>query len=88
MVTDPLPAMFDVVNVTSIYQGGGNAGTITVTPAIGVGPAPYTVVVDLGTLALTDVVIIEIETVVNSLGNPPIVNQARLATKERSTIIC
>ncbi|HXQ38955.1 MAG TPA: sortase, partial [Anaerolineales bacterium] len=79
IVTDPLPAMFDVVNVTSVYQAGGSAGTITVTPAIGVGPAPYTVVVDLGSLSVTDVVIIEIETVVNSLGNPPIVNQARLA---------
>ena len=79
IVTDPLPAVFDVVNVTSTYQGGGNAGTTTVTPAIGVGPAPYTVVVDLGTLAVTDVVTIEIETVVNSLGNPPIVNQASLA---------
>ena len=79
-VTDPLPAIFDVVNVTSVYQAGGNAGTITVTPAIGVGPAPYTVVVNLGTLAVTDVVIIEIETVVNSLGNPPIINRASLTT--------
>lgn len=79
IVTDPLPAMFDVVNVTSTYQAGGNAGTMTVTPAIGVGPAPYTVVVDLGTVAVTDVVIIEIETLVNSLGNPPIVNRASLA---------
>ena len=80
VVTDPLPAIFDVLNVTSTYQGGGNAGTITVTPAIGVGPAPYTVVVNLGTLAVTDVVIIEIETVVNSLGNPPIINRASLTT--------
>ena len=80
IVTDPLPAIFDVVNMTSTYQGGGNAGTINVTPAIGVGPAPYTVTVNLGTLAVTDVVIIEIETVVNSLGSPPIVNQASLAT--------
>ena len=80
VVTDPLPAMFDVVDVTSVYQAGGNAGTITVTPAIGVGPAPYTVVVNIGTLAVTDVVIIEIETVVNSLGTPPIVNQASLTT--------
>jgi large repetitive protein len=79
VVTDPLPAMFDVVNVTSTYQGGGSAGTITVTPAIGVGPAPYSVVVDLGTLAVTDIVTIEIETVVNSLGSPPVVNQASLA---------
>jgi LPXTG-site transpeptidase (sortase) family protein len=55
-------------------------GTITVSPAIGVGPAPYTVVVDLGTLAVTDVVIIQIQTVVNSLGNPPIVNRASLTT--------
>jgi len=80
VVTDPLPAMFDVVNVTSTYQGGGSAGTITVTPAIGVGPAPYTVAVNLGTLAVTDVVTITIETVVNSLGSPPIVNQASLTT--------
>ena len=80
IVTDPVPAMFDVVNVTSVYQAGGNAGIITVSPAIGVGPAPYTVTVDLGTLALTDVVNITIETVVNGLGSPPIVNRGSLTT--------
>ena len=80
VITDALPAMFDVLNVTSRYQGGANAGTINVTPAIGVGPAPYTVVVNLGTLAVTDVVTITIETIVNSLGTPPIVNRASLTT--------
>jgi LPXTG-site transpeptidase (sortase) family protein len=80
IVTDLLPAIFDVVNVTSVFQAGGNAGTITVTPAIGVGPPPYTVNVNLGTLAVTDVVMIEIETIVNSLGNPPIANRATLTT--------
>jgi LPXTG-site transpeptidase (sortase) family protein len=37
------------------------------------------VAVDLGTVAVTDAVIIEIETVVNSLGNPPVLNRASLA---------
>ena len=80
VVTDPLPAIFDVVSVTSIYQAGGNAGTITVSPAIGIGPAPHTVVVNLGTLAVVDVVIIEIETVVNDAGSARIVNRASLST--------
>ena len=80
VVTDPLPAIFDVIKATSVYQAGGNAGTITVTPPIGVGPPPHTVVVNLGTLAVTDVVTITIETVVNSLGSPPITNQASLTT--------
>ena len=80
VVTDPLPAIFDVVSVTSIYQGGGNAGTITVNPAIGIGPAPHTVVVNLGSLAVTDVVIIEIETVVNQAGSAPSVNRVSLIT--------
>jgi LPXTG-site transpeptidase (sortase) family protein len=79
VVTDPLPAIFDVTNVTSIYQSGGSAGTITITPPIGVGPPPYAVVVNLGTLGVTDVVTITIETVVNSLGSPPITNHASLA---------
>jgi len=76
VVTDPLPGIFDVVGVTSVYQAGGNAGTITVSPA----PAPYTVIVNLGTLNVTDVVIIRITTTVNGSGNPPITNTASLAT--------
>lgn len=79
VVTDPVPAMFDIVSVTSVYQAGGNAGTITITPA---GPAPSitTVSVDLGTLDITDVVIIRITTRVNAFGNPPYSNTATLNT--------
>ncbi|HEY5730169.1 MAG TPA: sortase, partial [Anaerolineales bacterium] len=80
VVTDPLPAIFDVVSVTSVYQAGGNAGTISVTP----GPAPYTVTVNLGTLNVTDVVVITITTTVNSLGNPPIVNTATVSTSAQN----
>ena len=78
MVTDTLPAIFDVVNVTSFYQAGGNAGTISVSTA----PAPYTVTVNLGTLNVTDIVIITITTTVNGLGNPPIINRASVSTSD------
>jgi LPXTG-site transpeptidase (sortase) family protein len=83
VVTDPLPAMFDVVTVTSVYQAGGNAGTISVSSA----PAPYTVTVNLGTLNSTDVVIITITTTVNSLGNPPIINLASLTTTATTDMV-
>ena len=79
VVNDPVPVMFDVVSVTSVYQAGGNAGTVTITPA---GPAPSvtTVSVDLGTLDITDVVVIRITTRVNAFGNPPYSNAATLNT--------
>lgn len=82
VVTDTLPAMFDV---TAVNVTGAPAGTTTtVNPPIGVGPAPYTVTVTIGgvggTLGVNDVVVIQIVTTVNSLGNPPIVNNASLTT--------
>jgi LPXTG-site transpeptidase (sortase) family protein len=78
VVTDELPAMFDVTAVT--VSGAFNT-LVNVTPAIGTGPAPYTVVVTLNDpLAATDVVTISITTTVNSLGNPPLINLARLTT--------
>jgi LPXTG-site transpeptidase (sortase) family protein len=76
VVTDPLPAIFDVLSVTSVFQAGGNAGAIAISP----GPAPFTVTVTLPNLATTDVVIITITTRVNSRGTPPIVNSAVLST--------
>ena len=82
VVTDPLLNIFDVVSVTSVYQAGGNAGTISVSPA----PAPQTVTVTLGTLNTTDVVIITIITTVNGSGNPPITNTARLTTSSLTNI--
>ncbi len=46
VVTDTLPAMFDV---TAVTVTGAPLGTVVnVTPGIGTGPAPYTVVVTLG----------------------------------------
>ena len=82
VITDTLPVQFDVVTVTSVYQAGGNAGTISVSSA----PAPYTVTVNLGTLNVTDVVTIIITTTVNSLGNPPINNTANVSTSATSDI--
>jgi LPXTG-site transpeptidase (sortase) family protein len=82
VITDTLPAQFDVVTVTSVYQAGGNAGTISVSSA----PAPYTVTVNLGTLNVTDVVTITITTTVNSLGNPPINNTANVSTSATSDV--
>ncbi|HEU0291726.1 MAG TPA: sortase [Anaerolineales bacterium] len=79
VVTDELPAMFDVTAVT--VSGAPGLTLVNVTPPIGVGPAPYTVVVTLNDpLAATDVVTISITTTVNSLGNPPLINLARLTT--------
>ena len=82
VVTDPLPAMFDVVTVTSVDQFGVSVGAISVSPA----PAPYTVTVNLAILNVTDIVTITITTTVNSLGNPPINNTAWLTTTGSNTI--
>ena len=43
VVTDVLPAMFDVTSVT--VTGATLPALVSVTPPIGTGPAPYTVVV-------------------------------------------
>ncbi len=86
VVTDTLPPQFDVtaVNVTDAPFGT----SVNVTPPIGTGPAPYTVVVTLGgDLGVTDVVTIEIVTTVNSLGNPPITNTASLVTSSTSDVV-
>lgn len=85
VVVDPLPAQFDVTNVTVT---GGPAGTVTtINPPVG-GTAPFTVTVEIGgppgagnnPLGTTDIVVIQITTIVNSLGNPPIANNATLTT--------
>jgi LPXTG-site transpeptidase (sortase) family protein len=88
VVTDPLPAMFDVTAVNASFNNPPAVPpTITVTPPIGTGPAPYTVVVALGSdLGVTDVVTITITTVVNSQGNPPITNVASLTTTSPSDV--
>ncbi len=88
-VIDALPAMFDVtaVNVNSNNAVLLAATVTTVNPPIG-GAAPFTVTVDIGgpagagnvPLGVTDVVTIQVVTVVNSLGNPPIINNAVLTT--------
>jgi LPXTG-site transpeptidase (sortase) family protein len=79
VITDLVPAMFDV---TAVNVSGAPIGTsINVTPPIGTGPPPYTVVVTLGgNLGVTSVVTVNIVTTVNSLGNPPINNSASLST--------
>jgi LPXTG-site transpeptidase (sortase) family protein len=79
VITDALPAMFDV---TAVNVSGASLGTlVSVTPPIGTGTAPYTVVVTLGgDLAITDVITINIVTTVNGLGDPPINNTASLTT--------
>ncbi|HEX5810243.1 MAG TPA: sortase, partial [Anaerolineales bacterium] len=85
VVTDALPAMFDVsaVNVT-----GAPLGTlVNVTPPIGTGMAPYTVVVTLGgDLGVNDVVTIQIATTVNGMGTPPITNTASLTSSAATDI--
>jgi LPXTG-site transpeptidase (sortase) family protein len=80
IVTDTLPAVFDVIAVNVSMAGPALVPVVNVVPAIGVGPAPYTVTVNLGTLQVTNVVTIQIATTVNSLGNPPIVNNTGLTT--------
>jgi LPXTG-site transpeptidase (sortase) family protein len=86
VVTDALLSIFDV---TAVNVDGAPVGTLVdVTPLIGTGPAPYTVVVTLGgDLAVTDVVTIQIVTKVNSLGNPPINNSATLTTSASADIL-
>ncbi|MEW6031199.1 MAG: sortase [Chloroflexota bacterium] len=70
IVTDPLPDNLDIVNVTINPPA---AGTFVVIP-------PRTVQVDLGDVDVDEVIVITIETIVNGLGNPPIVNEAVLTT--------
>ncbi len=85
VITDALPAMFDV---TAVNVSGAPLGTlVSVTPPIGTGTAPYTVVVTLGgDLAVIDVVTIDIVTTVNGLGNPPINNTASLTTTSATDV--
>jgi len=86
VITDALPAMFDVTAVNVSGVGVPFGTSVNVTPAIGVGPAPYTVVVTLGgDLDVTDVVVIDIVTTVNGFGNPPINNTASLTTSNQLT---
>jgi LPXTG-site transpeptidase (sortase) family protein len=75
--------------VTAVHVTGAPFGTlVNVSPAIGTGPAPYTVTVTLGgDLLPTDLVTITIVTTVNSLGNPPINNTASLTTSSLTDII-
>jgi len=81
VITDPLPAIFDVTAVSVSVNNPPFSTTVTVTPPIGVGPAPYTVVVTLNDpLDPNDIVTIQIVTTVNSQGNPPINNTASLTT--------
>jgi LPXTG-site transpeptidase (sortase) family protein len=87
VITDVLPAMFDVTAVN--LSGAPLFGTsVNVTPPIGTGPAPYTVVVTLGSsLGVTDVLTIDIVTTVNSLGNLPVSNAASLSTSAVTDVI-
>jgi LPXTG-site transpeptidase (sortase) family protein len=81
VVTDTLMSMFDVTAVTVNSTVGTSTFTTTVTPAIGTGSAPYTVQVAFnGNLGVSEVVTIQVVTVVNSLGAPPVSNTARLTT--------
>ena len=86
VITDPLPAIFDV---TAVTVTGAPLGTVVdVTPAIGTGPAPYTVLVTLGgDLGVDDIVTIRIVTTVNGQGNPPINNPASLTTSAQTDVI-
>jgi LPXTG-site transpeptidase (sortase) family protein len=86
VITDVLPSIFDV---TAVHISGAPVGTlVNVTPPIGTGTAPYTVVVTLGgNLSVTDVVSIQIVTRVNGQGNPPINNTATLTTSALSDVI-
>ena len=85
VITDALPAQFDV---TAVNVSGAPFGTsVNVTPLIGSGPAPYTVIVTLGgDLGVSNVVTIEIVTTVNSFGSPPITNTASLTTSSPTNI--
>ncbi len=86
VITDPLPAIFDVTAVT--VTGAPSGTVVDVTPAIGTGPAPYTVVVTLGgDLGVEDIVTIRIVTTVNGQGNPPINNTASLTTSASTDVV-
>jgi LPXTG-site transpeptidase (sortase) family protein len=79
VVTDVLPAIFDVTAVNVTANDPLFSTSTSITP-LG-GPAPYTVVVTFNDpLDVNDVVTIQIVTRVNSQGNPPIVNTASLMT--------
>jgi len=80
VITDNLPSIFDV---TAVNVSGAPFGTsVNVTPPIGTGSAPYSVVVTLGgPLQPNGLVTIEIVTRVNGLGNPPITNTASLTAQ-------
>ncbi len=80
VITDDLPSIFDV---TAVNVSGAPFGTsVNVTPPIGTGSAPYSVVVTLGgPLQPNGLVTIEIVTRVNGLGNPPITNTARVTAQ-------
>jgi LPXTG-site transpeptidase (sortase) family protein len=70
IVTDPLPANLDYVSATSIDSNTSlPRGTVTLIP-------PRTVQVDIGALDVTDEIVITILATVNSLGQPPVQNQA------------
>ena len=85
VITDILPSIFDVTNVT--VTGAPFGTLVSVTPPIGTGTAPYTVVVTLGgDLNVSDIVTIQIATIVNSQGNPPINNTATLSTTASTDI--
>ena len=87
VIRDPLPAIFDVTAVTVSVNNPPFSTTVNVTPPIGVGPPPYTVVVTLNDpLDPNDIVTIQIVTTVNSQGNPPIVNVARLMTTSQTDV--
>jgi LPXTG-site transpeptidase (sortase) family protein len=72
VVTDPLPANLDFLNATSIDANTNlPRGTITLIP-------PRTVQVNIGTVGVDDEITIAVLTQVNSLGQPPVQNQATL----------
>jgi len=74
VITDTLPDNLDYVSATAIDTATSLArGTITLLP-------PRTVQVDIGELAVTDVIEITIVTQVNALGQPPVQNTARLVS--------
>jgi LPXTG-site transpeptidase (sortase) family protein len=77
-------------NVTSVTVTGAPVGgaSVNVTPPIGTGTPPYTVVVTLNSdLLPTDIVTIRITTTVNSQGNPPGNNTATLTTSSLTDIV-
>jgi len=72
VVTDPLPSNLEYVSATSVDAATlSPRGTITLIP-------PRTVQVNIGTLDVTDVIIITVLAQVNSQGQPPVQNLATL----------